>query len=139
MKKLLGLFLIVLVSCTQRIGDFTILSTKNYEATVKYKFVGRFSGEERVFFFIIPWGIPNIKNATDRAIEHGGGVYLTNAVLESVNGLFQIGYNITGDVYAPVTQGDLLDPSIELFEAKILDGKLTLISSSKMLEVYNPY
>ena len=110
--SLLALIFFLFVGCAQRIGDFTIVSTKNYESSKQYKKVGRFVGEDNVFFFIIPFGIPNIKNACDRAIESGKGVYMTDAVLESVNGLFNMGYRVTGDVWVPATQSDLMgDPS----------------------------
>lgn len=121
--------LLLFAGCAQRIGDFTLISTKNVEYSVKYKMVGRFTGEERVVYFIIPWGVPNIKNAVDRAIEAGKGAYLANAVLESYSGLFQIGYNITGDVFVPVSQADLLNPAIEKYdliksgEELVLKGK----------------
>ena len=113
--RYISLLFVVLffAGCAQRIGDFTIVSTKNYEASMKFKKVGRFSGEDNVFYFIVPFGIPNIKNACDRAIEAGKGTYLTDAVLESTSSFFNMGYKITGDVWAPATQGDLLNNDIK--------------------------
>lgn len=105
---------ILLTGCAQRIGDFTVLSTKNYEASKKYVKVGRFSGTDDVVYFIIPFGIPNIKNAADKAIEAGKGTYLTDAVLESTSGLFQLGYRITGDVWAPADVSSLNNPNAEI-------------------------
>lgn len=126
---------LILNGCAQRIGDFTIISTKNYEASAKYKMVGRFEGTDRVFFFIAPWGTPSVENAVDEAIEAGKGVYLTNAVLESYSGFFQIGYNVRGDVYALASQSDLLDPNIELYDLNFLNGKLVLQNQTKTLAV----
>ena len=114
---------IVFNGCAQRIGDFTILSTKNYEASKSYVKVGRFTGKDDVFFFIIPFGIPNIKNACDKAIESGKGVYLTDAVLESTSAPFMMGYRITGDVWAIASQSDLLKESSELLSYEDLMQK----------------
>lgn len=141
MKKTLIAFVftsvLIFMGCSQRIGDFTVISTKNYESNLKYKNVGRFTGEERVIFFIVPFGVPNIKNAVDRAIEAGKGVYLTNAVLETYSGLFQTGYNITGDVFAPASTSDLRDPNVELYEYMIVDGKPVLRSSANTIQITN--
>jgi hypothetical protein len=128
-QKMLSLILLFAITttifsgCAQRIGDFTIVSTKNYEASKKFVKVGRFVGKDEVFFFIIPFGIPNIKNACDKAIEAGNGVYLTDAVLESTSSLFMIGYRITGDVWAPTSQSDLPKESGDLLSYQELMQK----------------
>ena len=104
--------------CSRRIGDFTIVSTKNYEASVKYKMVGRASGSDIVYFF----GYPDLKNAVDDAIESKRGVYLTNAVIEWYSG-FGSGYEITGDVWAPADVSDLSNPTADLYELReVADG-----------------
>jgi hypothetical protein len=110
-----------LSSCSQRIGDFTMVTTKNYERQMQYKMVGRMEGKDMVGQIIgIPLGTPDLKNAVDDAIQAGNGVYLANAVISSswwtaiVYG--EMGYKVVGDVYAPVGQGDLQNPAIEKFE-----------------------
>ena len=124
------------IGCAQRIGDFTIVSTKNYEASKVYKQVpGRFTGTDNVFFFIIPWGQPNIKNAVDQALEQANGTYMTNAVLDATSAPFMMGYRITGDVYAPVTTGDLSDPTIEKFKLEARNGVKYLRSEKRSLVV----
>jgi hypothetical protein len=74
-----------LSSCSQRIGDFTLLSTKNAEIGQKYV---RVSNQEKVvgidskpIIVIIPMGTPNIKEAVDRALEKYGAQVLTNVVV----------------------------------------------------------
>lgn len=120
-----------LTSCSYRLGDFTIISTKNYNETIKYKLVGRFEGKDSVFvLFGIPFGQPNIENAVDEAIEKGNGVYLTNAVLELKSGMFSMGYKVTGDVYAEASESDLNDPNIELFELTLVDN-MPILKSAK--------
>ena len=121
-----------LTSCSYRLGDFTILSTKNYNSSLKFKNVGRFEGKDSVFvLFGIPFGQPNIENAVDEAIEKGRGVYLINAVLELESGMFSMAYKVTGDVYAEATESDLNDSNVELFEIHLADGKPTLKSEKR--------
>jgi len=125
-----------LTSCSYRLGDFTIISTKNYNEMIKYKMVGRFEGKDSVFvLFGIPFGQPNIENAVDEAIEKGNGVYLTNAVLELKSGMFSMGYNVTGDVYAEATESDLIDPNVELFELILVDNMPILKSENRTVVI----
>ncbi|NUQ82293.1 MAG: hypothetical protein HUU10_11845 [Bacteroidetes bacterium] len=121
--SLILLIVLLLSGCAQRIGDFTVISTKNYEASKKYTKVGRFTGKDEVFYFIIPFGIPNIKNAVDKAIEAGNGTYLTDAVLEETSNLFMIGYKITGDVWAPATLGSIENGNVELLTLEELQKR----------------
>jgi hypothetical protein len=133
---LLVLVLLLVSACSQRIGDFTIVSTKNYEASAKYKQVGRFSGEGTVFaFFGAPFGTPNMKDAVDRAIEAGKGVYLVNAVVETITAIFSSGYRVTGDVFALATTADLNDPSVELFSFTTENGKAVLKSPRRSISI----
>ena len=133
---ILAIVVLALNGCvTTRIGDFTIISTKNYEASAKYKMVGRFTGQDHVFVFIIDWGTPNIKSAVDNAIEAGNGVYLTNAVLEWYTGFMSKGYTITGDVWALASESDLINPNIELYDLKVSNGKPVLQGKTKVVPI----
>lgn len=76
MKKLILLAAaagLVASSCTQRIVDFTIISTKNIDMTKSSNFQKgkvRTEGSDKVHIIIfIPTGTPNIKTAVDKAIE----------------------------------------------------------------------
>jgi hypothetical protein len=106
--------------CTRRIGDFTMVTTKNYETKAQYKMVGRMEGKSVKLIVLFPLGTPDLKDAVDDAIQAGSGVYLANAVIEQINWyallIGQTGYIVTGDVYAFADRGDLLDPNIEKFE-----------------------
>lgn len=140
-KSLVCIFFMVtlaicLTSCSYRLGDFTIISTKNYNMALKYKEVGRYDGMDLVFvLFGIPFGKPNIENAVDEAIQKGNGVYLANAVLEVIGTFFHQGYKITGDVYAEARESDLSDPNVELFKFQVVDGKPTLMSKKRKVSV----
>jgi hypothetical protein len=127
---------VAMTGCTHRIGDFTMVTTKNYERQVQYKMVGRMEGsDKKLIILAFPLGIPDLKNAVDRAIEAGNGVYLANAVIEE-GGWYalligQTGYTVTGDVYAAADRGDLLDPNIEKFELREgANGEMAMVSTT---------
>lgn len=90
--RVLGSFLIVLslmavTGCTTRLTDFTIISTKNIELSRGEEFTRstqRVEGEDTKHIIIfIPTGVPNAKEAADRAIEKvPGAVALVDGVLE---------------------------------------------------------
>lgn len=65
---------LVLSSCSTRLIDFTIISSKNLGLRVKESAKGpRVTGEDFAWvILIIPTGTPNMKEAVDRAIEKAG-------------------------------------------------------------------
>lgn len=86
----LVLVMFVLSSCTHRITDFTVISTKNFpissENPVALKKADkRVEGVDKVHVIIgIPTGTPNLKQAIDRAIEsYPGAVGLADGVVKS--------------------------------------------------------
>ncbi|MDO5473367.1 MAG: hypothetical protein Q4F35_08530 [Akkermansia sp.] len=89
MKKLLlfSLLAAVLTSCSTRIGDFTLVSTKNIDITKStYKIApSRVKGVDKKHMIIcFPTGTPNAKEAIDQAIEAAGPncVGLSDAVID---------------------------------------------------------
>ena len=79
------MLLIPLVSgCTQRMIDFTVISSKNMQLQVPSEATGpRVEGQDMVWwFFFIPLGNPNLKEAVDRAIEQAGPGY--DALIDGV-------------------------------------------------------
>ncbi len=121
--------------CTQRVGDFTVISTKNVELGAKYKKLDRFKGvDSRPDILFIPLGIPDLKQAVDNCIEAGNGELLTNAVVEAgywtaiVYG--ERKYTVTGDVWARASTSDLLNPNIELFELQVGTSGFILSSTT---------
>lgn len=79
---LLSLLILILSGCTQRLTDFTIISTKNVTLTmVKGE---RVKGEDCAYLLLglIPLTgtfQPNLKDAIDRAIQSGKGEFLLMA------------------------------------------------------------
>ena len=90
-KLILALTLItsaLLSGCTNRLIDFTVISSKNIEwnRANEYRRAGkRVVGEDmKQIIIIIPTGVPNAKQALDRAIESiPGAVALVDGVLTS--------------------------------------------------------
>lgn len=84
------LALLMASSCTHRLTDFTVISTKNVpigEGT-RSEFVKgntRVKGEDKIHVILcIPTGTPNLKEAIDRAIESTpGAIGLTDGVVKT--------------------------------------------------------
>ena len=140
-RSVLSLLAIVLVAplffsgCSTRLGDFTIVSTKNYERSLEYRNVGRMEGKDKALWILgIPTGSPTIEDAVDDAIEAGGGVYLTNAVIRysawTAILVGQFGYTVEGDVYAPVSRGEILEEGTETFT--LIEGQNGPVMKSNM-------
>jgi hypothetical protein len=100
--------------CTTRLVDFTAISTKNVDwsrAPTYQRKRGRVEGKDTVHILVfIPTGLPNMKEAIDRAIESvPGGVALVDGVVYS-KGFWllygQSSYVVEGSV--------LVDPALAL-------------------------
>ena len=84
---IVSLFLVCLLviaeGCTTRLGDFTVLSTRNVDVS-GLKPGDRFSGEDCINYVLgIPLGSLNYKNAMDQALEKGKGDVMVDIVLTS--------------------------------------------------------
>ena len=99
------------VGCTVRYGDFTMLSSKNIDlsrmATFK-RSPDRVKGEDSALIIIfIPTGVPNMKQALDRAIENvPGAVALVDGVL------YRSWWFIIGQSSFIIEGTPLIDPSL---------------------------
>ncbi len=91
MKALVLLLLIAVVSgslsgCAGRLGDFTLLSSKQFNLPINTMQKGsRVTGEDcsnRFLFIPVGHVHPNVKTAIDRAIEKEGANALVDAVVE---------------------------------------------------------
>jgi hypothetical protein len=103
---------LALTACSQRIVDFTMISSKNIDMTRAAEFqrgTGRAHGEDsRPIIIVIPTGEPSAKEAMDRAIESApGAVALMDGVITSH--WFYIPY-IYGQFSVEVEGTPLYDP-----------------------------
>lgn len=74
--------LFMVTGCTTRLGDFTVLSTKNVDVS-GVKPGDRYTGEDciNLLLSMIPLGEINWKNAMDQALERGKGDVMVDIVL----------------------------------------------------------
>ncbi len=127
-------FTVLLTGCTRRIIDYTIISSKNVRLDLPDGATGpRTEGQDGVIVILaIPFGVPNIKEATDRAIENAGSQYdaLIDGVLSSCYCAF-----IFGKSYVKVEGTPINTKMLASLPAGALDGRPILYHSS--LEISN--
>jgi hypothetical protein len=120
---------VVLSGCSTRVGDFTLISTKNVDIGGKYVKGERKTGEDKAFSFLFPFGTPNLKNAVDACIEAGPGDLITDAVINyTAPFIGPFGFEVVGDVWKKATTGALYDPNIEVYELRATPNGLQLYS-----------
>ena len=110
----LGLLVVFLSSCTTRIVDFTIISTKNLDLSKGATFQrgqSRVEGLDKVYVIVIfPTGTPNVKEAVDRAIESvPGAIALLDGVVTQEMWQIPLIYGETGFL---VEGTPLIDPAL---------------------------
>ena len=110
------LFTIALSGCVTRLGDFTLISTKNVDLSKGASFQrgpSRVKGEDIISIIIfIPTGVPNMKTAIDKAIESvPGAIALLDAVLSQKVWYIPYIYGQSGYV---VEGTPLIDPALNL-------------------------
>lgn len=106
----------ILSSCSRRILDFTLISSKNVDLTKGASFIrgkNRVEGTDKVHWIIcFPTGSVNIKEAVDKAIESTPGcVALLDGVIYTK--FWWIPY-IYGQQSATIEGLPLIDPSLAL-------------------------
>lgn len=106
---------LVLAGCSQRIVDFTVISSKNIDLSRGADFKRsstRIKGENKKNIIIfIPTGIPNAKEAMDKAIESvPGAVGLVDGVITQHS--WYIPY-IYGEMSIEVEGTPLIDPLLQ--------------------------
>ena len=98
--------LLMLSSCVTRIADLTLVSTKNIDLSdtqLDARKGQRQTGEDcRLFLLGIPFGLPNLKEAVDEALEKGKGNVMVDEVTEVKNTWIVLGniicYHVEGTV-----------------------------------------
>jgi hypothetical protein len=104
----------ILSGCSTRITDFTFISSKNIDLSHGADFKRspvRVKGEDRKSIIIlIPTGVPNVKEAMDRAIESTpGAVGLVDGVITHYS--WYIPY-VYGENWYEVDGTPLIDPAL---------------------------
>ena len=138
--------MILSISCVHRMGDFTVMSTRNVDVGSKYTRVATaIEGKDvaHIIFGMI-FKYPNLENAVDRALAEFDGDLMTNAVItyQAWNAIFygQMVYRVTGDVWIKADQNSA-DNNINndsFFTINEVDGEIVLLNSAGDKEVvYN--
>jgi hypothetical protein len=88
--------LILETGCTTRVGDLTVLSTRNVTLDKvdldRLPQVKGITGKDSKFIFLfIPFGVPHLEDAVDSALDKGGGDVLTDTVVYRQGWWFLIG------------------------------------------------
>src|SRR5262249_10480405 len=90
--------LMSLAGCSYRVGDFTAISTKNlYAKGVDLSKLPRQEGVEGEDVRFLGIGA-NIKDATDHALEKGGGNVMIDCALYVEDRIIFTGYRVRGTV-----------------------------------------
>ena len=122
-------FALLLAGCTRRLIDFTVISSKNVRLQLPDGATGpRTEGKDEVAIVLfIPFGVPNIKEATDRAIEAAGPQYdaLIDGVLSSCYCAFIFGVSRVSVEGTPINTKMLAN-----LPEGALDGRPILYHSS---------
>ena len=148
MKKIKFLFLflslsivaIIFSSCSRRILDFTLISSKNVDLSKGASFErgkSRVEGEDKIHWIIfIPTGTVSIKEALDKAIESTPGcVALLDGVIYTK--FWWIPY-IYGQQRATIEGTPLIDPSLVYNSGEVPTyGKIELDKNGKVKSVEN--
>ena len=90
-----GLISMCLAGCSVRVADLTLVSTKNIDLSdvkLDAKRGQRHKAEDcKISLLGIPFGLPNMETAVDKALEAGGGNVMIDEVTESKGVWFLIG------------------------------------------------
>jgi hypothetical protein len=136
----LSILVTMLSSCSHRVLDFTLISSKNVDLSKGATFVrgkNRVEGKDMVhWIIIIPTGTVNIKEALDRAIESTPGcVALLDGVIYTK--FWWIPY-IYGQQSATIEGTPLIDPSLAYNTNDIPTyGKIELNKNGEIKSVNN--
>ncbi len=128
-------FIVLGTACTYRLGDLTIMSSKNVELSkmdMYKKCAERSVGEDSVPIIFFPIGMPSIEEACDRAIEKAGGTFLTDAVItyEFFALIFgYLKYKVEGEVWCEISETGSWDTPNKVPDCVLKDsGKGSRIS-----------
>tara|TARA_B100000315_G_scaffold235813_1_gene251039 strand:- start:231 stop:665 length:435 start_codon:yes stop_codon:yes gene_type:complete len=143
MKKIIKITLVALffVGCTQRLGDFTVMSTRNVDLNANYvKVENNVRGQDKKQIIIfIPTGTPNIESAIDQALKSvDGGAVMTDVSLTYkwfyipyIYGEYI--YEVEGDVWkkSNVDVGDFMNDSDKIYKAVQKNGEILLVENEQ--------
>lgn len=92
------LLTLALVGCTTRLGDFTVVSTRNIPLgkadLASLPQVRDVTGKSTKYvFLLVPLGFPHIEDAIDEALDKGNGDLMVDVVIFAEGWWFLVGKN----------------------------------------------
>ena len=139
---LISLITIVLFAgCwNQRIGDFSVISSRNFDLNSDYVLLEKgVIGEDTQYIIIfIPTGQINIENAVDNALKRVDGDVMTNATIK-LQGFYipyiygESRYVVEGDVWkkSDAKIGDVINKIDDVYTAVNKNGEIVLEKHSQ--------
>ena len=139
---LISLITIVLFAgCwNQRIGDFSVISSRNFDLNSDYVLLEKgVIGEDTQYIIIfIPTGQINIENAVDDALKRVDGDVMTNATIK-LQGFYipyiygESRYVVEGDVWkkSDAKIGDVINKIDDVYTAVNKNGEIVLEKHSQ--------
>ena len=100
--------MMMLSACSSRIADLTLVSTKNLGTStinLNSKSGKRERGEDCKFSLLgIPFGIPSLKTAVDKALQAGNGTVMVDEVTEE-----KTTWLVLGNINCIVVEGTVVN------------------------------
>jgi hypothetical protein len=96
LATLAGVLVLGTTGCVTRLGDMTVLSTRNVTLSKvdldRMPQVKGITGRDSKFIILcIPLGIPHLEDAVDEALNKGGGDVMVDAVVHQEGWWFLVG------------------------------------------------
>jgi hypothetical protein len=143
MRNLLILLITIVLfaGCwNQRIGDFSVISSRNFDLNSDYVLLEKgVTGEDTQYIIIfIPTGQINIENAVDDALKRVDGDVMTNATIK-LQGFYipyiygESRYVVEGDVWkkSDAKIGDVINKIDDAYTAVNKNGEIVLEKHSQ--------
>ena len=140
---LISLFsILIFTGCwNQRLGDFSVVSSRNFDLNDNYVLLEKgVIGEDTQYIIIfVPTGMINIENAVDDALKRVDGDVMTNASIK-LQGFYipyiygESRYIVEGDVWKKSSSnlGDVINEIDNIYTAVEQNGKIILEKQSQI-------
>jgi len=108
MKKYLFISLIILSSCSQNIGNLSIVSTRPTNISNEYKSIGLIQGESKIYMAPAD-KMPRINDPIQNALNISGAELITNATFELETYPFMKIIKVKGEGWVKMKEGNIIE------------------------------
>ena len=135
LKSMLILYMgLAITGCAHRMLDFTVISSKNMQLQIAPNAkTSRAKGSNKVWWIIIPFSNPSLKEAVDRAIESAGPDYdaLVDGVIYWKSSWFFLVGSMAYEVVGTPINTSLLQANLQQDGSSGLASQSVLYHSSR--------